>query len=305
MRCLSIETHRGVSLVPVSRAPRSRIPFAWGAFLRNGDALPSVVLRRNYGTSAYAGSQRALRCLPGPHLYGGVLFNHFGHFLLESLARAWALQCQPDLPVVWHVIGPQAITRWQTEIFKLLGIDTSRFVLVTEPSEVELLHIPEAGYQIQTWAHPTLIDALARYPFRTPRPGYKLWLSRSRLSEEAGNVSGMEALEVQLEADGWRIVHPQTHPVAHQLEMMADAELVGGLAGSALHTLILARDPRCRVALVPRDDTLSHNFLTIAKAKALDQRVLPVHLDHVRGKGPKTKTRLLTLDPLVASLRNV
>lgn len=305
MRCLSVETHCGVSLVPVCKAPQSRIPFAWGAYLRNGDGLPSVALRRHYGTSAFAGALRAQRSLPGPHLYGGVLFNHFGHFLLESLARAWALLREPEMPVVWHVIGPSAVTRWQAEIFQLLGIATARFVLVHEPTEVELLHIPEAGYRIQTWAHPTLIDALACYPFRAPRPGHKLWLSRSRLPEEAGNVTGMAALEAQLEADGWHIVHPQDHPVAQQLAMMADAEVVGGLAGSALHTLILARQPRCRVALVPRDDKLSQNFITIAQAKAIDQRVLPVHLAPVRGQGPKTQTRLLAIDPLVASLRNV
>ena len=47
MRSLSIETHRGVSLVPVCKAPQSRIPFAWGAYLRQGDGLPTVALRRN------------------------------------------------------------------------------------------------------------------------------------------------------------------------------------------------------------------------------------------------------------------
>lgn len=305
MRHLSIETHDGVMLMPVSRAPRSRIPFAWGAYLRNGDGLPSVVLRRNYGVSARAACLRSQHNLPGAHVYGGALFHHFGHFLLETLARTWALQRYPDLPVVWHAIGKAAITSWQLDIFRLLGIEPSRFVVVTEPTEVEVLHIPEAGYLIQNWVHPTLIEALARYPFRTPRPGYRLWLSRSRLSEEAGNVSGMQALEKQLDAEGWCIAHPQEHTVAAQLEMMADAEVVGGLAGSALHTLILARHAHCRVALVPRDDKLSRNFLTIAQAKALDQRILPVSLAHLGGRGHKTQTRLTSIDPLVASLRSV
>lgn len=304
MRCLSIETHSGVSLVPVSKAPQSRIPFAWGAYLRNGDSLPSVMLRRNYGVSARAPCVRADRSLPGAHVYGGVLFHHFGHFLLESLARCWALQRCPDLPVVWHVIGKPVVTRWQREIFKLLQVDPARFVLVSEPAEVEQLHIPEAGYQIQNWAHPTLIEALARFPFRTPRPGYRLWLSRSRLSEEAGNVIDMEALEHRLETEGWQIAHPQEHSIAAQLEMMADAEVVGGLAGSALHTLVLGRDTRCRVAVVPRDNHLSENFNTIARAKGLHQCVVPVQLEHLRGQGPRAQTRLSSIEPLVASLRN-
>ena len=33
----------------------------------------------------------AVTTLPGRYLYLGWYFNHYGHFLLESLARCWAL----------------------------------------------------------------------------------------------------------------------------------------------------------------------------------------------------------------------
>src|SRR5690554_364906 len=40
-------------------------------------------------------------------IYGGVLFEHFGHFLLESLARVWAFtELNPDLPILWHTHKP-------------------------------------------------------------------------------------------------------------------------------------------------------------------------------------------------------
>ena len=34
-------------------------------------------------------------------IYAGTLYYHFGHFLLESLARAWYANQHPDLPFVW------------------------------------------------------------------------------------------------------------------------------------------------------------------------------------------------------------
>ena len=34
-------------------------------------------------------------------IYAGTLYFHFGHFLLESLARAWYAHRYPDVPFVW------------------------------------------------------------------------------------------------------------------------------------------------------------------------------------------------------------
>jgi hypothetical protein len=35
-------------------------------------------------------------------IYAGTLYFHFGHFLLESLARAWYAHRYPDVPFVWR-----------------------------------------------------------------------------------------------------------------------------------------------------------------------------------------------------------
>src|SRR5699024_10153221 len=38
---------------------------------------------------------------PSEAIYAGPLYFHFGHFLVESLARAWYASQNPDLVFVW------------------------------------------------------------------------------------------------------------------------------------------------------------------------------------------------------------
>ena len=55
----------------------------------------------------------------------------FGHFLLESLARAWLSEQHPEMPLVWSCKAAQPsqevnekdpLKSWQKDILKLLGV---------------------------------------------------------------------------------------------------------------------------------------------------------------------------------------
>src|SRR5918997_5771014 len=58
-------------------------------------------------------------------IYAGPLYFHFGHFLLESLARAWYASQHPDVPFVWagaHTWQGVELRKWQLEILDILEI---------------------------------------------------------------------------------------------------------------------------------------------------------------------------------------
>lgn len=206
-------------------------------------------------------------------IYAGPLYYHFGHFLLESLARSWYAQQHPDLPLVWagqHSWRGFRLAPWQREILELLGITNPTRILV-RPTRFDLLHVPDIGYRYDDRFHPEHAAFLGRYEGPEQEPGSRLWLSRTRIDSEVRDLNG-GATERWLTAAGWRVVHPERMSVREQLDALGAAELVAGEEGSAFHTLVLLADVAAKHFHVLRRHGDEHrNMHTIGDARHVDQ----------------------------------
>lgn len=213
-------------------------------------------------------------------LFMGYLSAHYGHFLLESLCRAWAsdLAEYRELPLVWVLLHPQMegeLTKWQRVVFDFYGI-LDRIRLVRHSTHFGRLRVPDEGYRIKCHFDSVHAEFLGKYPEQEPRPGKKVWLSRSGLKKR--NVGNEEALEAMLVARGWTIVHPQKLRWVDQLAMFADCEHLAGFAGSALHTVIALREFRGAIHLFPLGDGFNGNFQVIADTKGLRQTMYDIEV---------------------------
>lgn len=254
-----------------------------GSYQANGRMDPETALFRRY-------HPRQHHRLGLPHdklpvavetldrgLFGGPLFPAYGHFLLESLARLWAAPKFPDHPILWSVSpsssAPQ-IFDWMAEILAILDI-SNPIVLVQHPTSVTKLIVPAPGYEIQYRFGLTHSRFLGRIPWEPVR-GRKLWVSRARVEEPAGD--GREKLEHALHMDGWNIIRPEAMSIAAQMRELASAERIAGEQGSALHSLILMRPAKkLRLDVFARDPRLEGHFVnanqeTICMRRQIDYR---------------------------------
>lgn len=199
-----------------------------------------------------------------PHIYGGYFFDHFGHFLLESLARAWVVEEVGRLPFVWASGGPS--NGWQGEILSLLGLHVPmRFP--KRPIRFRRLIVPEPGFRIQGIFHRRHARFLSC--FSSDREGGesgKVWLSRTEIRPE-GRCPGERQLQQQLAAEGWEIVHPQRLSVVEQLRILSNASVVAGLEGSAFHAAVLLDGHAAPFVTLRR--TRSRNYRVIADCKGI------------------------------------
>jgi hypothetical protein len=239
-------------------------------FRRDRYDAPPAPFRRSWGPR-----------IREPHLYGGVLLRHYGHFLLESMSRLWAIRAFPKLPVAWQFFRKhRRPIRWQLEVMELLGIDDRPMILVPRPTRFSTLIVPDAGIRLDSFLHPDQVAALATFQFRNPRKGKRIWLSRRQLTHVTGRVLEEEVVEDRLAKHGWVVISPELLSVRRQLEAMADAEILGGFVGSAFHTLILGRDVQTKVRMLRRyKSDIPVIFDGIAVAKGFDQRLIDVSLE--------------------------
>ena len=301
---LALDWHAGATLLPLDPDPEAPVPFRLGAYDATGRFLEHARAWRSTLASEILPPCPAEEECTGAWAYGGVLWDHYGHFLLEALARAWALRALPGLPVLWHRrVGHARLTAWQSDILDLIGLGGREHRVVTRPVRVARLAVAQAGFVMWRYFHPRQAAVLAAHPFRVPERGRRLWLSRSGMPEGHARVDGETALEQALAAEGWTVLRPETLDVAAQLAALQAAEAIAGFAGSAFHTLMLGAEVRARIVIVPRGSADYTNYEMIAAARGFDQAILPARLEHVSGEKSLASYRLTEPDRLHAALR--
>lgn len=270
-----------------------------GVFDAGGQLLQSSLLLRDAGyIIGPATSREPEEFLSGEYIFGGYLFDHFGHFLLESCQRLWFAKHYPGIPIVW-ALGSRLQT-YQEEIFKLLGL-RNKNIFIAKPTKVAALHLPDPAYRIQTYCSPEMVDLMGQWEGDLV-PGRKTWVSRSTLPESLGKVYSEKRLEERLAQVGWNIFHPQRHSIGEQLATYSSSEHLAGFAGSAFHSLILLKDYRGKISLFERGSPLNLNYATIANAKNLNQTIYQIEMEQGSKKGYMTSYSLPSATKILNNL---
>lgn len=198
--------------------------------------------------------------LEGRYLYGGWLRAHFGHFLLESTTRFWALDALADdidgiIFTQFRSGGVRKARKRYAPFLNILGGGIPVKIL-REPTQVQNLIVADPGF-----GHHDRILGSPRYRAYTrkqvasavaPDGPEKLYVSRSALVDARGGIVGETQIEDIMKANGYTIFHPQDHSISDQLARYRAARELVCLDGSALHMAAYALQPGARVGVILR-----------------------------------------------------
>jgi capsular polysaccharide biosynthesis protein len=186
--------------------------------------------------------------------FGGYLFDHYGHFILEGLARVQnpAIRQSSDPIVFFDMMRIRYLRSYMADAFSHCGIDPARIHLCNAPLTVESLRIVEPSFEVRGFVRPSAYRDLSVAD--ADRSGV-VYLSRSRL-DRVRKIEGEEELERHLERSfEARIVYPEAISFKLQLQTLASAACVIGCEGSAFHTFIFQREAPLAIIL---DNSLPH-----------------------------------------------
>lgn len=186
----------------------------------------------------------------GKFIFGGMLQNtHFGHFAAESLGRIWAmrdLSAEFDAVVFFARIPGKPIPGYAMSLLKLID-PTRDFILVTEPTQFEVLAVPDQLVHERLGfvrGHPAVIEMCAPLTRIGEKGKRKLYVSRSKLKPYEGGFLLEDIIEKNLIREGYEIIHPQNMTIEEQLAAYNSAESLIFAEGSSLHlyTLVARSD---------------------------------------------------------------
>ena len=219
-------------------------------------------------TTAPAAPTGDLQDLAGTWIWGGVLWQHFGHFLAESTGRLWAIPQVPGAAGLLFVpkrpgVGDQ-VAGFQRAFVDQMA-PNMEIRVATAPVRVERLVVPGQGFGLGPIIRGTRVFRGAVHErfgagIAAEGPG-RLYVSRSALGTGRGGLIGESRLEEYLAAEGYEIFHPQKHPMEVQIARYKAARQVIGAEGSALHLFAMLARPHQQVAVILRRRSSASNFI--------------------------------------------
>ncbi|MFM9107041.1 MAG: glycosyltransferase family 61 protein [Chloroflexota bacterium] len=299
-----IALHRDVLYSP----PDLFAPDIWatgGLMTASGDLIPLVrTWRTDYedllGLTAPA-AREPLRVIEGDVVYLGWLFDAFGHLVLESLARVWALDLlPPTIPVLFHYWPNQQPPERVLEWLAIFGIGRERILIPEGPVLFRDLLIPDPMHLITS-----LVHEHAGLPFRAAARritgdalpcDQPVYFSRTNLPATQRAIAGEAALEAVLRDNGFLIVHPETLSAAEQIRIAASHRTLVACKGGAAELFAFA-SPGSTAHLLCARPALEVNLVVsgIAGIRAVYHNVL-------RWRGSPLAAARLALDEAIAGL---
>ncbi|SDC49365.1 Protein of unknown function [Sphingomonas sp. YR710] len=227
-----------------------------------------------------------------PAIYVEMLWGHFGHALVEGLARLWPLAAEcPIDPKDYLFVGfgrgirHSHAPKWLVSMFAELGIDFDKQVIfVDRPMQFKQLIVPKRLSPILSRpgieADDLFIHLGRKIGSRSkiedgPK---KIFLSRSALPLEMRGLpsSQGERLDRLFESMQYTVVHPQKLSLPDQVALVRGAQYIVGCAGSQLHLSVFCEraTPLLKIATT-KFNLVTDSRLYWVKGGTIDEYVVP------------------------------
>jgi hypothetical protein len=253
--------------------------FTGGIVKPDGEPVDTAQMHRK-GGKRFGGPVAAITAAPERELdeeivYLGMLFNHYGRVLLESLARVWFLkEVEPSVRVVFNNANSAqaAYAPWVPRLLSAFGIAPERMLTLDRPTRLRRAIVPEALFEQYYSAHVDMArpfrDVAQRVAADVNPSSQPLYLSRRRLTSRQRPVVGEPELEDLLRDNGFTIAYPETMTIEEQARLINGHSDIFSTLGSAAHNILFAlHGPRLHL-LASRDDIPANYFLCSVLAES-------------------------------------
>lgn len=166
----------------------------------------------------------------------------FGHFLIEVVPDLWAVNLLGDHKL--KIATSVKMNRSYLAMLGTLGIRPERIVHIDAPIKAKEVLAPTVMVQRRRYLDPACLDVFDRIRSLswTSKADIKsrIYISRSKApGRQLVNEKDVEAIFEQF---GFTIIHPQELQIEDQIKLFANAELIAGSGGSAMHNTIYSSD---------------------------------------------------------------
>lgn len=206
-------------------------------------------------------------------VFGGFLYKHFGHMLLEGMARLWyVVKNRPSCKIVFLAFPnrPKVSCNWQ-DFFSLLDIDEDQVEIISSPTQFKEIIVPDeslvtlSGY---CETYPIVYEYMQKKV--VPTQYKKIYFSRTEYSKgtKYQGFINEQYFENFYAKRGFKVVHPEQLSLYDQIALVAGADEFVSMLGTMTHLLLFAKSSIKATILVRSPFWVEAQFL-IDQAKKI------------------------------------
>lgn len=213
-----------------------------------------------------------------PIIYAGIINNHFGHLITDSMPRMWYAVRNANKNIkVAILLNPYfGWSEWKFEgsyhqkLFELFGLETDRIIIVDKPTKFKSVVVPKQSvYWFGNRYNTELLNVIydkARNSV-TPKNDKKIYLSRRLWTKPLLNEEYFEAF---FSSRGYKIIHPQELPLEEQVAYIAGADEIACTYGTLTHYALFAKPGTKLIGLLRSSASIHGHQQIVDDLKKLD-----------------------------------
>lgn len=228
--------------------------------------------------------------------FGGYFIQQWGHFLLDSLSRLWAINNYPKIKIIiLKLHSDYAIKENYYRTYELLGITKDRIIEVDRPMKFKRIYIPSAccfSDRTYTYDYVNIINTIINNAMNIHRyDNKKIYFTRTCLNSAKLKEVGEKDIESFFRSNNFLIISPEKIDLDSIISIFQRADLVVCLNGSIALNVIFGK--KKMKFLVLNKTSLKHdNLYSVLGIHGINPQYLNVYnepfkaLPNCLGKGP-------------------
>lgn len=181
-------------------------------------------------------------------IFGGVLIDFFGHFILECISRLWfVIENNSNYKIAFVILGENKV--FFDDLFELLKIK-DRVLFIDTPTQFNNVIVPEETLHAYTGFKAKYGDIYLKIMSNVKAKKYKkIYLTRSKFGKQ--DCVNELYFENFYKKRGYKVIAPEQYSIVDQIAFIKGAEEVVCTLGTLSHLLLFAK-PKTKLVMLIR-----------------------------------------------------
>jgi len=205
-------------------------------------------------------------------VFGGVIFGHFGHMILDGMTRLWHFARHHDdgLKRVF-VLQPGASSTHAEKFFKLAGM---RYEILRGPTQFSEVIVPDEAFHTGEGGNKVWIEWFDFLKQKVDKPSDLARIYLTRTQWPANDGVGEEYYERFFSRECYQAIAPEQYSLDAQIRMIAGATHIATTMGTMAHMLAFARPDTDITILLRSPSSMMPAQLIINKLRGFKWRMI-------------------------------
>ena len=177
----------------------------------------------------------------------GALSAHYGHFIIEGLARLWFFLDAKNLRYKGVYISDSRNNKF-IDCFKFFGIKDQNFLEITKPTRFRSVIVPEQSIRLHDFYHLKYKQTIDKIKEKVVAAQYSKVFFSKAMSFNGRAIGELQFQDI-FEKNGFAIFHPEKMSMYEVISVLKGCDEFVATSGTSAHNSIFMTDGKAIICL--------------------------------------------------------